>query len=95
VYSAELASRFLGLHRYPDIPEDSRLRVYSGGLTDGQLQTVAALARRAAVHLQFCAERWGSRLRDVHVLAAVILGLITVSVEELADGIVPLPAPGA
>ena len=94
-YSADLAIRFLGLHHYPEIPEASRLRVYRGGLTGEQLQTVAALARRAAAHLQFCAERWGSRLRDVQVLAAVILSLITVSVEELADGIVPLPAPGA
>lgn len=94
-YSSELAMRFLGLHRYPDVPEGSRLRVYRGSLTDDQLRIVAELARRAAAHLESCARQWAARLQDVNVLAAVALGLLAVSVEELADGVLPLPAAGA
>ena len=90
-YSRDLALRFLGLHRYPEIPEGSRLRVYRGSLSDGQLDIVAALACRATVHLDTCAARWGQQLRDLTILSAVIVGLMTVSVEELADGIVPFP----
>jgi hypothetical protein len=91
-YSRDLAVRFLGLHQYPEIPESSRLRVYRGALTDDQLGIAAALAIRAATQLETCAARWGDRLQDTSVLAAVLVGLVTVNVEELADGIVPLPA---
>lgn len=94
-YSRDLAIRFLGLHHYPDVPTSSRLHVYRGALTDEQLGVVAALAIRAAAHLQTCAARWGARLQDTSVLAAVLVGLVTVNVEELADGIVPLPAASA
>ena len=90
-YSRYLALRFLGLHDYPVIPEGSRLRVYRESLSDAQLDVVAALARRAAAHLEACAARWGEQLRDLTILSSVIVGLMTVSVEELADGIVPLP----
>lgn len=92
-YSSTLALRFLGLHRYPEIPSGSRLHVYRGSLTDDDLQVVAALAQRVAAQLEKCALSWGARLADVNVLAGVIVGLVSVSVEELADGM--LPAPGA
>jgi hypothetical protein len=90
-YSRDLALRFLGLHHYPDIPDGSRLRVYRGALTEAQLRIVGALARQAAGRLEECARHWGPRLRDLGVLAAVVGALVTVSVEEVADGIVPLP----
>lgn len=91
-YSADLAIRFLGLHRAPEIPADSRLQVYRGELSDMQLRIVASLARAAAQQLELCAGRWGNRLADVNVLASVILALLTVNLEELAEGAVPLPA---
>ena len=90
-YSPDLAIRFLGLHRYPEIPADSRLHVYRGELSDEQLRVVASLARAAARQLEDCAARWGTGLPDVKILAPVILGLITVNLEDLADGMVPLP----
>jgi hypothetical protein len=90
-YSRNLALRFLGLHDYPSIPEGSRLRVYRTSLSDAQLDVVAALACKATTHLEECAARWGQRLRDLTVLSSVIVGLMAVSVEELADGVVPVP----
>jgi hypothetical protein len=60
-------------------------------LSDAQLDVVAALACKATTHLEECAARWGQRLRDLTVLSSVIVGLMTVSVEELADGVVPVP----
>lgn len=90
-YDSRLALRCLGVAENAELSSDSRLLIYRGSLSDGALRVVAALAIRAAEHLERCGRAWGSRLHDVTTLATLIVALASRPVEDLASGIVPLP----
>jgi hypothetical protein len=86
-YRVDLALRFLGLDRYPQVRSDGRLAVYRGEppLSDEAMAVIAALAVNAARNLAAIDAAGLAHPSSLEKLARLTLVLFTLSLEELAS----------
>ena len=89
-YEAALARRFLGLEAYPHWRADGRLENYRPpDVTDDAMSVLRTLAFRATAQLEAIASTLAPTADDLRGLARMTIGLVTLSLEELAsDGAV-------
>jgi hypothetical protein len=88
-YRADLALRFLGLEAFPAYRTGGRLEHYRGSLSDDAFAAVQALAVRAAHNLEALAASTLPSSDDLEGLGRLTLGLVTLTVEELASPDLP------
>lgn len=84
-YRADLALRFLGLERFPTYRRGGRLEHYRGALSDEAFTAVQALAVRAAHNLERLPVTLLPASDDLDGLGRLTLGLVTLTLEELAS----------
>lgn len=83
-YRASLALQFLGLEQFPAYRTGGRLEHYRGTLSDEAFAAVQALAVRAAHNLEDLPAALLPSSDDLDGLGRLTLGLVTLSLEELA-----------
>jgi hypothetical protein len=88
-YRAELALRFLGLEAFPAYRTGGRLEHYRGTWSDEAFAAVQALAVRAARNLETLAATALPSSDDLNGLGQLTLGLVTLTIEELASDQLP------
>ena len=90
-YRADLALRFLGLEAFPSYRSGGRLEHYRGTppLSDEAFAVVQTLAVRAAHNLEALGATTPPDPGDYGAIGRLTLGLITLSIEELASADLP------
>ncbi|MEH1901846.1 MAG: hypothetical protein V7L04_10625 [Nostoc sp.] len=86
-YRADWFLHFLGLESFPNYREGGRLQNYLGNpsLSDGAFKILQALVKAAAENLQSFHVEYVSQLRDANIQPLMLMALIHLTLEELAD----------
>jgi hypothetical protein len=88
-YRSELALRFLGLEAFPHYRAGGRLEHYRGTLSNDGFEAVQSLTVRAVRNLEALAATALPASDDLEGLGRMTLGLVTLTIEELASEQMP------